>query len=55
MVTYFQDGQDQWRFRVKGKNGEIVVTSEGYTRKRDAVRGFMTLQDIMEEIAANES
>jgi uncharacterized protein YegP (UPF0339 family) len=43
MKELFLDEQDQWRFRVKGRNGEILATSEGYTRKHDAERGLETL------------
>jgi hypothetical protein len=35
------DGDD-WRWRVKAGNGEIVAHGEGYTREEDAVRGFKT-------------
>jgi hypothetical protein len=31
---------DDWRWRVRARNGEIVASGEGYTRKEDAVRGF---------------
>lgn len=32
-----------WRYTVKGANGEILVTSEGYTTKHDAERGSAAL------------
>lgn len=47
MVRYFQDAAGGWRFRVTGRNGEIVVTSESYTRRRDAKRGLKTLKAIL--------
>jgi len=46
-VEVFEDEKGDFRFRVKGGNGEIIVTSEGYTRKHDATRGFATLIDII--------
>ena len=36
----FRDNAGQWRFQVKAGNGEILATSEAYTRRRDALRGF---------------
>lgn len=32
-----------WRYTVKGSNGEILVTSEGYTTKHNAERGSAAL------------
>jgi uncharacterized protein len=43
MVEFFEDEQGEHRFRIKGRNGEVLATSEGYTRKQDAVRGFWDL------------
>jgi uncharacterized protein len=43
MVEFFEDEQGEHRFRIKGGNGEVLATSEGYTRKQDAVRGFWDL------------
>lgn len=32
-------GQDgQWYYRIVAPNGETIATSEGYTRKADAIR-----------------
>jgi uncharacterized protein YegP (UPF0339 family) len=47
MIEVFTDEAGQFRFRVKGGNGEIVAQSEGYTRANDAVRGVNTLGDII--------
>jgi hypothetical protein len=44
VIELFQDAAGEWRFTVKGRNGEIIVTSEGYTRRRDAKRGLHTLR-----------
>ena len=27
----------QWRFRIKGRNGEIIAQSEDYENKQDAI------------------
>lgn len=49
-VEYFEDEAGEYRFRIKGGNGEKMVTSEGYTRKADAKRGF---RDLMNAIVAS--
>lgn len=40
---YFDDDAGEHRFAVDGANGENLATSEGYTRPRDAERGFAAL------------
>lgn len=42
-VEYFEDKAGEWRYCIKGGNGEKMVTSEGYTRKADAKRGLKDL------------
>ena len=42
-VEYFVDAGGEWRYRVVGRNGEIMVTSEGYTSSSDARRGLADL------------
>lgn len=34
----YKDAQKQYRWRLKGGNGEIVATSEAYTTKANANR-----------------
>lgn len=46
-LSYFKDEGGEWRFRIQAANGEIVMTSEGYTRRRDARRGFGDLEQAM--------
>lgn len=43
MIEVFKDSKGEWRYRVKGANHEILVTSEGYTTEEDAHRGFAAL------------
>lgn len=51
---YFQDEAGEWRYAVEGDNGENLVTSEGYTRKADAARGYNDLcEQIVKEYHAN--
>lgn len=49
MTEIYQDEEGQWRFRVKGTNGEIVATGEGYTRPADAERGLSALRRILRD------
>jgi uncharacterized protein YegP (UPF0339 family) len=49
MTEIFQDENGEWRFRVRGKNNEIVATGEGYTRPQDAERGLATLRRILRD------
>lgn len=44
MVEYFEDQAGQWRYRVKGENGEPMVTSEGHRDRTDAERGYAALE-----------
>lgn len=37
-VHLFVDGNLEWRWRAVARNGQILATSEGYTRRRDALR-----------------
>jgi uncharacterized protein YegP (UPF0339 family) len=46
-VDLWVDEAGEWRFTVKGGNHEIVATSEGYTTKDSASRGYETLSNIM--------
>lgn len=50
-VEVFQSEDDQWRFRIKGDNGEIVAASEGYVSETNASRGAKNLKRILDEDA----
>lgn len=45
----FPDAKGEWRFRVKGGNGEIVATGEGHGTPRDAERSLVTLRRILRD------
>jgi uncharacterized protein YegP (UPF0339 family) len=49
MIRVIQDSAGEFRFRVQGRNGEIVATSEGYTRSEDAERGVAALVRLVQE------
>jgi hypothetical protein len=42
MVTVAADAAGEWRWTLRGLNGEIVAPSEGYTSESDAWRGLFT-------------
>jgi uncharacterized protein YegP (UPF0339 family) len=37
-VHLFEDEANEWRWRAVSRNGKNWATSEGYTRRRDALR-----------------
>lgn len=40
MIEFYQDAENEWRWRVIAGNGKIVAdSSEGYQRKSDCVTG----------------
>lgn len=43
----FEDVAGEWRWRVKGNNGKIVTSSEGYATKFNAERGVEDLRAIV--------
>ena len=46
MATFelFTDTAGQFRFRLKANNGEIILTSEGYTTKDNAHNGIASVK-----------
>lgn len=46
MFKFFQGKDGQFYFNVVAKNGEVVATSEGYTREEDAHRGSLALTNM---------
>lgn len=46
-----QDKAGGWRFHITGRNGEPMVTSESYTSRKDAARGFIDLQEVIWDLA----
>lgn len=47
MIEIFQDEAGEWRYRILGRNGEKMATSEGYTRPHDAERGANDLHQLL--------
>lgn len=44
---YFQGNNGQWYVRLVGKNGETMMTSEGYTRRWNAKRAAVRMAGPM--------
>jgi len=40
----FPGANGQWFFHLRGGNGEIMLPSEGYTRKADALRAVRAVR-----------
>ena len=51
----FQDDDGQWRWRLIAHNGEIVATSEAYTRAADAARGAFDAAHAAEVASSHPS
>ncbi len=51
MIEFFTDADNQHRFRITGKNGEVVASSESYATKSNAQRGYADLWAIVAENA----
>lgn len=47
MHDVFQGQDEQWYFRVKAANGQIVAQSEGYVSESNAKRGYHVLLDAV--------
>lgn len=48
---YMRDDGD-WGFRLRAANGELIATSEGYTRKQSAEDGIEAVKDAVMEIVS---
>lgn len=43
-IVVFRDKRRQWRFRVVAGNHRIIVQSEGYTRRANALKAIRALR-----------
>ena len=44
MLEFYQDKQEEWRWRVQADNGQIIAaSSEGYVELRDAKANVVSL------------
>jgi len=47
MIEVYQ-AADGWRFRIKGKNGEIIAVGESYKTKYGVYKALGTIEAILE-------
>jgi len=50
-IEVFQGKDNQWYWRLKSVNGQILLASEGYTRKEAAVEVSSNLKDTMSNVS----
>lgn len=50
----YKDKSDQYRFRFKAANGQIVAQGQGYTSKASCLNGIKSLQDNAADAAIVE-
>jgi hypothetical protein len=51
----YEDSAGKWRFRMKAGNGEIILSSEAYESKQNALNGIKVIKKdgptaIIEEV-----
>ena len=49
----YKDGSDEWRWRIKAGNSEIVASGEGYKNKGDMLKAIelvMNATDVVERV-----
>lgn len=51
-VDVYQDAATNWRFSVHAGNKEIVMGSEAYASRANAVRGFQDLVSVLQDLIA---
>ncbi|TWP25123.1 DUF1508 domain-containing protein [Apibacter muscae] len=44
MFEIFKDKSGAFRFRLKAKNGEVILASEGYTQKTNCQKGVSSVK-----------
>jgi len=40
----YQDKSDQYRFRLKASNGQVIATGEAYTTKKACLNGIESIK-----------
>jgi uncharacterized protein YegP (UPF0339 family) len=48
-IEVYESADGQWRYRVKGVNGEVIAQSEGYPNAFNANRGAQTLVRLLKD------
>ena len=44
IFSIYQDAKEEWRFRLKAKNGEIIAIGEGYKTKQGCIKGVESVR-----------
>jgi uncharacterized protein YegP (UPF0339 family) len=50
----FKGKDNQWYFRLRAANGEIVCSSEGYTSKQSCEKGIQAIKKLAAEAPIEE-
>jgi uncharacterized protein YegP (UPF0339 family) len=40
----YKDKRGEWRFNLEASNGKLLLQSEGYTRKENALKGIESIK-----------
>ena len=51
----FKDSINEYRFRLKAPNGEIIAVSEGYTTKQNAQKGIEAVKEYANEADVSDN
>ena len=51
----YKDGKDEYRFRLKAANGEIIASSEGYSSKDACMNGIASVKKNAPEAEIKET
>jgi uncharacterized protein YegP (UPF0339 family) len=47
MFEIYKDTADEWRWRLKARNGKVIAVSEGYTSKAGCLNGVRSVQSTL--------
>lgn len=45
----FRDRRGEWRFRLRARNGKIIASSEGYSHRRNVLKGVNAVQSCVDD------
>ena len=50
MIEIYKDKKNEWRFRIKAKNGRIIAVGESYKRKSSLMKCLKSIKKNLEVI-----
>jgi len=53
-VEIYEDKKKQWRWRLRGRNGKILASGEGYASKRNVIKAVETVNCELNEAIDDE-